>query len=1045
MRRCFACFFQICIALGAWAQGAPTVVVVPGAIQLTISYTSQTCSNLNGTITVSATGGTPPYRFADDGVSFQSNGHFTGLWNGFYRVVVKDASGLQNGAPINIPQVGVGTLVDAPAYINPTGCATLDGSITLEGYNFAGGNPPYQFSLDGVNYQSNTTFSNLGAGNYTFFVRNAQGCTDSAYFRLVSNCPISGTWDYTSSVCRNEGYITVTSVSGGSAPYAYSLDGGSYGGTLSFTGLTAGIHYLRIRDAAGNILLTSIQILQGCPLSATAAAVNASCNNNDGTITVSPTGGTGTYTYSIDGTHYQAGNVFGGLSPGIYTITVRDNGGQETQAGANIINGCSTRVGATTINTNCQGNNGTITATVINGTAPYEYSIDGVNFQSSGQFTFVPIGTYTVTAIDASNVPMTTTVNVGANPFLVPAAYPMAAGCTYNDGTLIVNPRGAGTFEYSLNTIDWQSSNVFTGLYTNGYTVYMKDARGCVTGSGVYWIGINCIKVTAVTANSQCGGSTGTITATGTNGAQPYSYSIDGVNFQPGNVFNNVAPADYTITIRGANGAMGSTAVTVKANCLQVVATPANAKCGKSDGSISVVASNGATPYQYSLDGVNFVGSGQFDGLPAGPYTLTVKDATGAVGQTTANIGNIAGPVASAMGTAASCKNNDGVITVSVISGTAPFGYSAFQNGVSFSNLSALPTGDYQVVVTDANGCVGMATATVALTNDLTVSVGGVAPVCEGVKMPLSAVSAAGTYSWSPATGLNSSTVANPILTPSTTQQYTVTASQGPCTASGSVLVTVLPAPVPTVVPAVPVCYGKSVTLSGGGGGSYSWSPATYLNNTGIADPTVVHPQASITYFLSVTGDNGCTCLKPASVVVSVSPPGILFAGNDTTVAIGQPLQMQAVDVNGTGFSSYSWSPPDGLNDASVSDPVAVLHEDETYTVAAYSDAGCAGTGTIRVKVYAGPDIYVPNAFSPNSDGHNDVLKAIPAGIRQFRYFTIFDRWGQLVFSTGNSSIGWDGSVDGKMHAPGVFVWQAEGVDYRGNVVRRKGTVVLVR
>ncbi len=258
-------------------------------------------------------------------------------------------------------------------------------------------------------------------------------------------------------------------------------------------------------------------------------------------------------------------------------------------------------------------------------------------------------------------------------------------------------------------------------------------------------------------------------------------------------------------------------------------------------------------------------------------------------------------------------------------------------------------------------------------------------------------------------------------------------------------LVTVLPAPVASVSSNVTVCYGKSVTLSGSGGSTYLWTPATYLDNPAIADPTVEHPANSITYNLSVTGDNGCASIKPAPVVVTVSPPAQLFTGNDTTVAIGQPLQLQAVDVNHTGFSNYSWSPADGLNDPSIPNPVAILQTDETYTVTAYSSAGCEASGTIRVKVYAGPDIYVPNAFTPNGDGHNDALKAIPVGIRQFKYFMIYNRFGQLVFTTADPSKGWNGGIGGTPQAAGTFVWEAEGVDYLGHVLRRKGTVILVR
>ncbi len=377
--------------------------------------------------------------------------------------------------------------------------------------------------------------------------------------------------------------------------------------------------------------------------------------------------------------------------------------------------------------------------------------------------------------------------------------------------------------------------------------------------------------------------------------------------------------------------------------------------------------------------------------------------------------------------------------------GTAPLVYSVLQDGISGNSLTGLASGPCVVTVTDGNGCIGTAMTVVPLTNDLTITVPGVQPVCEGITVSLSAVSSGNSFNWSPSAGLSNPDSQNPVLTASSTQTYTVTASLGPCRAQSQVLVTVLPAPVAVVTSGGTVCYGKSVTLSGSGGSSYLWTPATYLDNPGIADPTVVHPEGTITYKLSVTGDNGCTSVKPAQVVVTVSPPAQLYTGNDTTVAIGQPLQLQAIDVNHTGFSNYSWSPTDGLNNPSMPNPIAILQTDETYTVTAFSDAGCEASGTIRVKIYAGPDIYVPNAFTPNGDGHNDLIKAIPVGIRQFKYFMIYNRFGQLVFTTAVPSKGWDGAIDGKPQASGTFVWEAEGIDYLGHDLRRKGTVILVR
>src|SRR5262249_6863146 len=110
-------------------------------------------------------------------------------------------------------------------------------------------------------------------------------------------------------------------------------------------------------------------------------------------------------------------------------------------------------------------------------------------------------------------------------------------------------------------------------------------------------------------------------------------------------------------------------------------------------------------------------------------------------------------------------------------------------------------------------------------------------------------------------------------------------------------------------------------------------------------------------------------------------------------------------------------------------------------TVTAQTAAGCFGTASVGIKVFSAADIYVPSAFTPNGDGHNDVLRAVPVGMKSFGVFMVFNRWGQTVFRSSDPASGWDGSSA----ATGVYVWRATGVDLSGHVVRRQGTVLLMR
>lgn len=260
------------------------------------------------------------------------------------------------------------------------------------------------------------------------------------------------------------------------------------------------------------------------------------------------------------------------------------------------------------------------------------------------------------------------------------------------------------------------------------------------------------------------------------------------------------------------------------------------------------------------------------------------------------------------------------------------------------------------------------------------------------------------------------------------------------------VVVPALPIPVAIASAGPEICFGKDGQLTGSGGGTYSWSPATYLDDPTSASPRVIRPGAgSHIYHLVVTDANGCHSQSDATATIVVTPPPKIKIPADTVVAIHQPLQLDVIDVNNSGLVNFTWLPATGLNNPFIKNPIAILDADIQYQVTATTANNCQVMGYVKVKVYQGPEIYVPTAFTPSSDGLNDVLKAIPVGIKEFHYFNIYNRWGQLIFTTSNPAVGWDGKVQGVPQGPNSFVWTVEGVDYFGNLIRKKGMVTLVR
>lgn len=166
------------------------------------------------------------------------------------------------------------------------------------------------------------------------------------------------------------------------------------------------------------------------------------------------------------------------------------------------------------------------------------------------------------------------------------------------------------------------------------------------------------------------------------------------------------------------------------------------------------------------------------------------------------------------------------------------------------------------------------------------------------------------------------------------------------------------------------------------------------------------------------------------------------YAGSDTIVAKNQPVFL---DAKGGNDVTYKWSPSAGLNNPNIARPVAILDRDIKYTLYSITNKGCELTTNIFIKRYAGAEIYIPNAFTPNGDGKNDVLKVLPIGFKSFDFMAIYNRYGQQVYITSDWRKGWDGTVGGVKQDAGNYVVATKMTDYNGNVMVRKGNVILLR
>ncbi len=398
--------------------------------------------------------------------------------------------------PPNNPCTGITVSVTATS-INPTG-TNSNGSITAS----ASGGSGFTFSLNGGTFQSSGNFSTLAAGTYSVTAKNSDGCTGSGNFTLTAinlcagvTITVAGTSVNPTTPTGTNGSITVNA-SGGVPPYQYKLNAGANQSSNVFNNLGVGSFTVTVTDAnncTGTGNFTLLNPCAGVTITVGGTSTNPTTGGGtNGSITASASGGVGPYTYSSNGTTFQASNVFNNLAAGAYTITAKDANGCTGTKSFTLTNPCTgvtiTVQATILLNPNIPGaTNGSITASGIGGTAPYTYSSNGGAFQGSGTFNNLGAGTYIIVAKDAISC-------TGTNTFVLTDPDPCAGititqninttahvPCTGSNNGSVISLAGGGLFPYtySLNGGAFQSSGTFNNLAAASYTVTAKDANNC--------------------------------------------------------------------------------------------------------------------------------------------------------------------------------------------------------------------------------------------------------------------------------------------------------------------------------------------------------------------------------------------------------------------------------------------------------------------------------------------------------------------------------------------------------------------------------------
>jgi gliding motility-associated-like protein len=945
-------------------------------------------------------------------------------------------------------------------------CFTATAAATLTPTPPAGSTIIYALYIGNTFVTSNGTgvfTSLLPFTNYKIIATINAACSGTQVAgNFVLPIPLIAT-TVTNEICGNAAGQIVATATGAISPYTYSINGTNFFPSGTFNGLSANTYTVTVKDVNGCTNTKQVVIANNSftPTFQT-TYVNTSCGNSTGTINATANGGIAPYQYSINnGASYQPSNIFSGLSAGQYQLKIKDvNGCLSVTVPVDIAPSIAVSVSALPTIATCGFANGIITATSINGVAPFEYSINGgLTYQTSNIFNGLAPSTYTIKIKDVNGCtnntqPITVSNIAGATI----SGVSTSSTCGFANGKITASPLGGtAPFQYSIDGgVTYQASNIFNGLLAGSYTITIKDANNCLNNSQV----INVLNtagatVTGLPTNSTCGFANGKITANPVGGTSPFQYSIDGgATYQSSNVFNGLTANTYIISIKDANNCINTTQAITVANTVgaTVTAIPTNSTCGFANGKITATAFGGTAPFQYSIDGgTTYQSSNIFNGLLAATYTITIKDGNNCLNNTQPIVvPNTEGATVSGIATNSTCGFANGMLTATPLGGTAPFKYS-IDGGITYqpSNIfNGLAASTYTITIKDANSCLNQSPQ-IVLANIVGATVLGVPTnsTCGFANGIITVTGNGGTlpYQFSVDGGLTyqSSSIFNGLVA----STYTITIKDANGCLNNTLPITVVNtagATVTTISNNATCGFANGKITAAPVGGTY---PYQYSINGGTSyqSSNTFTNLAPTNYLVYIKDANNC--INTTTITVGNTPIPILsvFAGRDTSVVIFQPLQLNAIDINNTGFVSYTWSPSLGLNRPDIKNPVSILDKDFAYEVMATTADGCIATDSIKIKITYTSEIFVPTAFTPNGDGKNDVLRPKLIGIKELKYFAVYNRYGELVYKSANENQGWDGFIKGKAQNTDAYVWMAEAVDYLGRTIFRKGTSMVIK
>jgi gliding motility-associated-like protein len=846
-------------------------------------------------------------------------------------------------------------------------CGGSNGTLTLG--VVTGGVGPFTYSVDVSAYTATTSYTNLSAGTHSIDVQDANGCIFSTTASIGNtDGPTAIATTVVNAACgSSNGSITLGAVTGGLAPFTYSVDGGAFTATTSYPNMAAGTYAVEVRDANSCTFSTTASVSNtGGPTAIATTIVNTTCGASNGSITLGAvTGGAAPYTYSVDGSPFTAITSYANMTAGTYAVEVSDANGCIFATSAIITNTSGpTSIVTNVTDANCGSPDGTLTiVTVTGGSSPYTYSINGSSFTSTANYTNLAAGTYIIVVRDVNGCEFSSNATIAdpatpKAPIIGSVTQPTCADAT---GEIVLDGLPSGTWTVNPGAITGSGvSTTIPGLYAGTYNFTVTNATGCISpvSSDVLitaFPGAPTAPITGTVTQPTCAVATGSVeitglpagvwainpgSITGTGSGTTITGLTDGIhNFTVTNDAGCISPVSADILITAFPGAP-------LAPTIGLITLPT---CTVLTGTIEL---NGLPDGNWIINPGAISGTGASITIPdltAGTYNFTVTNSDGCISPLSVNavIGSGSGPAVAAKelsdynGFNVSCSgSSDGFIRLTLPRELAFYSFSWNGPGgftSSEKDISGLKAGHYTLLITDVNNCSSNESFELK------------------EPMPLSM------------------TIAKSV---SSDGNYNINCA-GAGTGSASV-----------------------EAVNNAGSVSYLWNDGFTGNNRTNLLPG--------NYHIIITDSNNCS----ADSSITLTAPDSLKLAIEVTQPFCPDKSDGAINLTVTGGVPgtdyiYTWS------DNSTGKNLIDIPEG-LYVVDVADLNGCSVKDSVQVDAKNQTCLIIPNAFSPNGDLINDVWNIANIDQYPLAEVKVFNNWGVTVWKSEQGyPQPWDGRSNG--------------------------------